>query len=85
MKKRIILVGKAAAGKDYLRKILIERGFKPAVSFTTRPPRPGEAGGQDYNFISLDLANEYIKQGKFLEYVVFNEWIYGTTLEQWNS
>lgn len=85
MKKRIILVGKAAAGKDYLRKILIERGFNPAVSFTPRPPRPGELSGQDYNFISIELANEYIKRGKFLEYVVFNEWIYGTTLEQWNS
>lgn len=84
MKKRIILVGKAASGKDYLRRILLENGYSTAVSYTTRPPRPNEKEGVDYKFISEELAQEYINQDIFLEYVSFNGWIYGTTKEQWN-
>jgi guanylate kinase len=38
-KKRIILCGRAASGKDYLRKLLQEDGFKYQISYTTRPPR----------------------------------------------
>lgn len=85
MKKRIILVGKAASGKDYLRRILLENGYSTAVSYTTRPARPGEKEGVDYKFISEELAQDYIDDGIFLEYVSFNGWIYGTTREQWNT
>ena len=45
---KIILVGKAAAGKDHMRKILQGRGFDYGVSYTTRPRRPGEIDGEDY-------------------------------------
>ena len=48
--KRIILVGKAASGKDHLRKKFESRGFKYAVTYTTRPPREGEIDGKDYLF-----------------------------------
>jgi guanylate kinase len=44
---RIILAGKAASGKDYLRDMLIKEGLKPDVSATTRPMRVGEATGVD--------------------------------------
>ena len=40
-KSRIILCGKAASGKDHLRKILEGRGYRYGVSYTTRPPRDG--------------------------------------------
>jgi hypothetical protein len=50
-KSRIILCGKAASGKDHLRKILEGRGFKYGVSYTTRPPRQGEIDGKDYLFV----------------------------------
>jgi len=85
MHKRIILVGKAGSGKDYMRKKLESRGFKYAVSYTTRPPREGEIEGQDYFFLSNMKAAGMVASGEFFEYVNFNDWLYGTTNEQWNK
>ncbi len=83
MKKRIIIVGKGGSGKDHMRKVLQDEGFKYCVSHTTRPPRKDEIEGLDYYFINLNQAiNEYILPDKFYEFVVFNEWIYGTSKEQ---
>ena len=53
--KRIILVGKAASGKDYFKDFLIERGFIPSVSHTTRPMRDGEI---DLTIISVWYCND---------------------------
>lgn len=80
--KRIILVGKAASGKDHLRKKFESRGFKYAVSYTTRPPREGEVDGKDYFFITDEEANKMVESNMFYEYVYFNGWLYGTTVEQ---
>ena len=80
--KRIILVGKAASGKDYIRKTFEAQGFKYAVSYTTRPPRPDEIAGQDYFFIKQPDAQDMIDKCEFYEWVVFNGWIYGTTKKQ---
>lgn len=80
--KRIILVGKAASGKDNLRRRFESKGFKYAVSYTTRPPREGEVDGVDYIFLSPEKAQEMIDNGNFYEYVEFNGWIYGTTKSQ---
>lgn len=82
-KSRIILVGKAAAGKDHLRKILEGRGFKYGVSYTTRPPRPGEIDGRDYYFLEENEFKTLIDSGFFYEHVTFNGWYYGTSKEQW--
>jgi guanylate kinase len=80
--KRTILVGKAASGKDYLRKRFESRGFKYAVTYTTRPPREGEVNGKDYFFISEDESKRLIESGFFYEYVIFNGWVYGTSISQ---
>ena len=49
-----IYIGKSAAGKDYFyRKDIKENGFKPVVSYTTRPMRENEINGRDYNFIGV--------------------------------
>ena len=80
--KRIILVGKAASGKDYIRKKFEAQGFKYAVSYTTRPPRPDEIDCQDYLFIKQPDAQDMIDKCEFYEWVVFNGWIYGTTKKQ---
>ena len=85
MHKRIILVGRAASGKDYIRKKFEARGFRYAVSYTTRPPREGEIDGVDYIFISQEEAQEMIKNDDFYEYVEFNGWIYGTTCDQFDE
>jgi len=81
--KRIIIVGKGGSGKDHMRKKLEEAGFRYCVSHTTRPPRDEEIYGKDYYFISSDAAaDEYINNDKFYEYVIFNEWIYGTSKDE---
>ena len=85
MHKRIILVGRAASGKDHIRKKFEARGFRYAVSYTTRPPREGEVDGVDYIFISQEEAQEMIKNDDFYEYVEFNGWIYGTTCDQFDE
>jgi guanylate kinase len=79
---RIILVGKAASGKDHLRKKFENRGFKYAVSYTTRPPRPGEIDGKDYIFISEEDFNVMIDRDEWYEWVSFNGWKYGTSKDQ---
>ena len=82
-KSRLILCGKAASGKDHLRKILEGRGFRYAVSYTTRPPRDGEVDGKDYFFIDEFEFKNLIEQNFFYEHVSFNGWLYGTSKEQW--
>ncbi len=83
--KRIILVGKAASGKDNLRKRFESRGFKYAVSYTTRPPREGEIDGKDYIFLTDEEAKVLIESGFFYEYVIFNGWVYGTSVTQFHT
>jgi guanylate kinase len=83
MKKRLILVGKSAAGKDYARKICQQwLGLKYQVSYTTRPPRQDEQEGHDYFFVPMRTFNKMINEDKWYEYVTFNGWNYGTTKEQ---
>jgi guanylate kinase len=82
-KSRIILCGKAASGKDHLRKTLEGRGFRYGVSYTTRPPRKGEVDGKDYFFLEENEFRTLIEQGFFYEHVTFNGWYYGTSKEQW--
>jgi guanylate kinase len=81
-KSRIILVGRGASGKDHMRKTLENRGYRYAVSYTTRPPRSGEIDGRDYIFITPASAQDMIDGGDFYEWVSFNGWIYGTTVKQ---
>jgi guanylate kinase len=85
MHKRIIIVGRAASGKDHIRKKFEAQGFKYAVSYTTRPPREGEVDGVDYIFISPAEAQVMIKNDDFYEYVEFNGWLYGTSIRQFDE
>jgi len=82
---KLVLVGKAAAGKDHLRKRLIERGFKFGVSCTTRPPRAGEQNGKDYFFLSEYQFLGLINSGDMIEYQQFNGWFYGLTREEFEN
>jgi guanylate kinase len=82
---KLVLVGKAAAGKDHLRKRLIERGFKFGVSCTTRPPRVGEQNGKDYFFLTEDQFLGLINTGDMIEYQQFNGWFYGLTREEFEN
>lgn len=83
--KRIILAGPGASGKDYMRKILEKRGFRYAVSYTTRPPRPGEVEGVDYYFITKEECQRMKDNDEFYEVIDFNGWSYGTSRAQFEE
>jgi guanylate kinase len=82
---KIVLVGKGASGKDYLRKRFIERGAKYGVSWTTRQPREGEVHGKDYYFTSVEDFEKKIEEGFFVEYQNFNNWYYGLSVEEFEA
>ena len=85
LKKRVILVGKGASGKDYLRMMLTDIGMKYCVSHTTRPPRSNEIEGKDYYFVDVHTANSMITNDLFIEHTEFNGWIYGTSRDEFEN
>lgn len=84
-RKRIILVGKAASGKDYLASEFIKKGFRKDISKTTRPIRDGEVDGLTYHYISEEQFMKGVSNNEFYEHVKFNGWMYGTSMDDWNN
>jgi len=84
-KKRIILVGQAASGKDFLAAKFVEEGFRKDVSMTTRPMRDGEVDGVTYHYVSKDQFLKGVHKGEFYEHVEFNGWMYGTSKDNWEN
>jgi len=82
---KLILVGKAAAGKDFLKNRLVAKNFKPGISHTTRPPRETEVDGKDYHFVTENQFKEMIVGAEFIEYMEFNGWYYGQTETDFNN
>lgn len=68
----IVLVGQTASGKTAVSKELEKLGYKRLVTCTTRPPRPGEVDGVDYDFISKDDFESLRKYGYFAEWSSYN-------------
>lgn len=85
MANKIVLVGKAASGKDYLRKRLMDKGLSYGVSHTTRDPRPGEVHGQDYIYVSVEEFMQLVESNQIVEYQKFNGWFYGISREQFDK
>ena len=75
MKGKIIIVGPGGSGKDFLRKKMVDKGFKYGVSFTSRPPREGEEEGIDYYYRDENFFDS--NPDIFLELQKFNGWRYG--------
>jgi guanylate kinase len=80
--RRIIIAGKGGSGKDYLVKLLKEKELTYSVSHTSRPPRDGEFDGVDYYFVTYEEAMKMANAGDFYEWVEFNKWFYGTSLDE---
>ncbi|XP_063308879.1 guanylate kinase isoform X1 [Pelobates fuscus] len=78
----VVLSGPSGAGKSTLLKMLLrdhEGTFGFSVSHTTRNPRPGEANGKDYHFVTREEMQRGIDNGEFLEHAVFSGNMYGTS------
>lgn len=83
----VVLAAPSGAGKTTLVRALLRRrpDLKFSVSYTTRPPRPGERDGVDYFFVEPERFRELIAEDAFLEHAqVFDHW-YGTSREHVES
>ena len=68
--KVLVLSGPSGSGKSTVVRALTDRApvpIRPCVSATTRPPRPGEADGVDYHFLSDAEFHRRREAGEFLE------------------
>jgi guanylate kinase len=76
-----IVSAPSGSGKTTLveRLVQVTPNLQMSRSYTSRPPRPGECDGLDYNFISRERFHQMIEGGDFLEWAdVFGN-LYGTS------
>ena len=64
-----MVVAPSGAGKSTLVNALLarDRGISLSVSYTTRPPRPGDQNGREYRFVSVEEFKARRARGEFLE------------------
>ena len=76
-----IVTAPSGAGKSSLVKALLEAdpGIRLSVSYTTRPPRPGEENGVHYHFVGVDAFRDMLNRGDFLESAEVYGNYYGTS------
>ncbi len=79
-----IVSAPSGGGKTSLTRALVPRladeSIRAAisVSYTTRPPRPGELDGTHYHFVSDEAFRQMIARGEFLEHAEVFGRRYGT-------
>jgi len=71
----------SGAGKTTLVRGLVANDpqVRLSISYTTRAPRPGEADGREYHFVSRERFLEMAAQGDFLESAEVYGNLYGTS------
>jgi len=76
-----IISAPAGTGKTTLVNMLTQEFscVVASVSYTTRPPRPGEINGVHYHFLNEEEFLDRIEKGEFLEYVKLYDHYYGTS------
>jgi guanylate kinase len=75
-----VITGPSGVGKGTLIRTLRERmpELELSVSATTRGPRPGEADGVDYHFLSDAEFQRRVDAGDFVEHATYSGRRYGT-------
>ena len=76
-----IVCAPSGGGKTSIVKAVLERdtGLKLSISYTTRPPREGEANGREYHFIERAAFEKMIAASDFLEHANVYGNYYGTS------
>ena len=77
----MVVSAPSGAGKTSICREILRRfpKIRFSVSCTTRPPRPGEINGRDYEFISDEEFRERMVRGEFVEWVENYGYLYGTS------
>ncbi len=80
MGKLFIVSGPSGAGKSTLTRRAIDffSDLRFSISYTTRPPRPGEQDGVDYRFVDDATFDRMVEQDEFVEYATVHGRKYGT-------
>jgi guanylate kinase len=80
MARVFVITGPSGVGKGTLIRGLMERHpqLELSVSATTRAPRPGEADGVDYHFLSREEFDKRVDQEAFVEHADYAGRSYGT-------
>ena len=72
-----VVAAPSGGGKSSMVNALLERepGIRLSVSYTTRPPRPGEFEGNHYHFVDVATFTALKDRGEFLEHAfVHGNW-----------
>ncbi len=79
--KLFVITAPSGAGKTSLIEAVMREdpSLKISVSYTTRPPRPGERNGVDYHFIDDATFLAMKNRGEFLESAEVHGYRYGTS------
>ncbi|KAG0420104.1 Guanylate kinase [Dictyocoela roeselum] len=77
---KLVVSGTSGAGKSTLIRRFLKDfpKYRLSISCTTRRPRKDEKNGRDYHFITKDEFKQKIKNDEFIEYVEYNNELYGT-------
>ncbi len=83
----IVLTGPSGVGKDtVLRELfVIDPALEYCVSYTTRPPRPGEVDGVSYFFVDEPAFRAMIARDEFFEWSTVYGELKGRTYETVNK
>lgn len=76
----VVISGPSGVGKGTVVRALLERlpDAEVSVSATTRSPRPDEQDGVHYRFLTSTEFEEWIEDGRLLEYAEYAGNLYGT-------
>ena len=76
----VVVSGPSGAGKSTLcdQFVAVRATCSLIVTSTTRPRRPGEVDGEDYNFISVEDFRMMIQREEFLEHAAVHDHFYGS-------
>ena len=77
-----IVSAPSGTGKTTLVERLVEilPDLVMSRSYTSRPARPGEVDGVDYNFVSDERFDAMVESGDFLEWATIFDHRYGTSV-----
>ena len=77
----IVVSAPSGAGKTSLCELVVTElpQLVHSVSYTTRPPRPGEVEGRHYHFVDVAAFRAMQARGEFLEWAEVHGALYGTS------
>lgn len=83
-RRTLILLGAQGIGRNSLKTKLSNydpKRFAIPLPHTSRPIREGEIDGQQYYFVTREVMEKDIAEGKYLEYGEYQDHLYGTKLD----